>query len=297
MQPIVHSQFEPKTSTWQYIVACPDTKQAVIIDPVLDYDQATLSIDTATARSLLDKVNSLGYSIVRLLETHVHADHLSAAHFLQKTLVATGKPKPPICIGRRIRSVQENFARRYGIPDEELKDAFDKLWDDDEKFNIGNLTAQVLHLPGHTPDHIGYLIGDNIFSGDSIFNPDVGTARCDFPGGDANALWNSMQRLLSLPGQTKVYTGHDYPPDRDAMPCVTVAEQKQKNKHIKEGTSKDDYIKWRVERDGTLNEPKLIHPSLQVNSRGGRLPGRWHNKGVFFNLLVQVPEDLQQQSK
>lgn len=292
MEPVIHAEFERKTSTFQYVVACPKTKQAVIIDPVLDYDQATLSLSTTSARSLQKKVETLGYSVVRLLETHAHADHLSASHFLQKAFVAAGQPKPPICIGHRIQTVQQTFARRYGIPEDELRGAFDHLWNDNEKFSIGDLTAQVLHLPGHTPDHIGYWIGDNVFTGDSIFNPDVGTARSDFPGGDARALWRSMQRLMSLPDHTNIYTGHDYPHERDAMAGVTVAEQRERNKHVKQGTSEEDYVRWRTERDSSLQEPKLIHPSLQVNVRGGRLPRRWHNGGVFFNLLVQAPEEL-----
>lgn len=301
MQPILHPIFEKKTSTWQYIVACPLTKEAVIIDPVLDFDQEQLKISTESAQRLLETVTSNGYHVVRLLETHVHADHLTAAYYLQKSIVAAGQPRPPICIGKRIRTVQETFAKIYDIPQDEITDVFDYLFSDDEEFFIGNLTATVLHLPGHTPDHVGYMIGENVFTGDSIFNPDVGSARCDFPGGDSRALWNSMQKLLSLPLHYKLYTGHDYPPAagssdgakcREAAPFTMVQEQRQNNKHVKQGTSEEEFVQWRSERDGSLREPKLLHPALQVNARGGRLSKSTHKGGIFLKLLVEVPEDL-----
>ncbi|GAD98659.1 beta lactamase domain, putative [Paecilomyces variotii No. 5] len=302
MQPIVHSIFEEKTSTWQYILACPSTKEAVIIDPVLDFDQEKLKISTESAQKLLATVTSNGYHVVRLLETHAHADHLTASAYLQKSLEAPGKPRPLICIGKRIRTVQETFAKIYDIPQDEITDVFDHLFSDDEKFQIGTLSATVLHLPGHTPDHVGYLIGENVFTGDSIFNPDVGSARCDFPGGDSRTLWNSTQKLLSLPPHYRLYTGHDYPPasgsssdgsrSRDAAPFTTVEQQREDNKHVKKGTSEDEFVRWRSERDAGLREPKLLHPALQVNARGGRLPKNTHKGGVFFKLLVDVPADM-----
>ncbi|KAG7286987.1 hypothetical protein NEMBOFW57_006487 [Staphylotrichum longicolle] len=274
MEPIVHTVFEPQTSTWQYVVADPSTKTAVIIDPVLDFDPARNSITTKSADALLALVKEKGYTVDRLLETHVHADHLTAARYLQDKLAKDGK-KPEIGIGRRIGQVQERFAKRYGIAQEECEGAFDKLFDDDEIFHVGELEAKAVHLPGHTPDHMGYLIGTNIFSGDSIFNSDVGSARCDFPGGNANDLFQTATKLFTLPPHYKIYTGHDYPPNAPRstpQAASTVAEQMERNKHLKSGTSEADFVSWRTERDAGLAEPKLIHQALQVNIRAGRLP-------------------------
>jgi glyoxylase-like metal-dependent hydrolase (beta-lactamase superfamily II) len=301
LQPTVHAIFEKNTSTWQYVVACPSTKDAIVIDPVLDFDLEKLTISTQSAQSLLSLVVSEGYRVVKLVETHAHADHLTAAHYLQKELVARGQPHAPICIGQGIRTVQETFAKIYNIPEDEITGVFDRLLCDKEEFHIGDLTAKVFHLPGHTPDHIGYLIGDNVFTGDSIFNPDVGSARCDFPGGDASALWKSMRRLLSLPVHYRLYTGHDYPPTsgsngqsqgRDAMPFVTVQEQKECNKHAKDTIDEERFVQWRIERDQGLRAPKLLHPALQVNVRGGRMPTNMANEGVFFKFLIKVPDGL-----
>lgn len=302
MDPIVHTFFEPKTSTWQYVVACSTTKDAVIIDPVLDFSLEKMAVSTESAHSLLEFVRSQGYRVVRLLETHAHADHLTASYYLQNELVSAGKFRPPICVGHRIRVVQETFARKYNIPDEEITNVFDHLFADDETFSIGKLTAKVLHLPGHTPDHVGYMIGENVFTGDSIFNPDVGSARCDFPGGDARALWKSMKTLLSLPPHYKLYTGHDYPPTggssdgqaagRDAVPCVTVKDQRERNKHAKDEADEEQFVRWRAERDSGLREPKLLHPALQVNVRAGRMPKNGHGDGVFLHFLVDVPKEL-----
>ncbi|AEO70880.1 uncharacterized protein THITE_2122716 [Thermothielavioides terrestris NRRL 8126] len=188
MEPVVHPVFEPQTSTWQYVVADPSTNAAIIIDPVLDFDPARNTVSTKTADGLLALVKEKGYTIERLLETHVHADHLTAASYLQDRLAKEGK-RPPIGIGKRIGEVQQRFAKRYGIGMEECEGAFDNLLDDDEIFHVGNLEVKAVHLPGHTPDHMGYLVGSNIFCGDSIFNTDVGSARCDFPGGNAGDLY------------------------------------------------------------------------------------------------------------
>ncbi|KAE8421351.1 beta-lactamase-like protein [Aspergillus pseudocaelatus] len=295
MEPTVHPIFERRTSTWQYIVACPETSEAVIIDPVLDYSQEQLTINTASADSLLDVVNSHNYKIVRLLETHAHADHLTAASYLQSRLQVQGT-KVPVCIGRRIRQVQDTFAKRYAVPTDELENAFDHLLEDDETFPIGNLTAKVLYLPGHTPDHVGYLIGSNVFAGDSIFNPDVGSARCDFPNGDAEALYQSMQKLLKLPEEFKLYTGHDYPPStcetkREPMPFATVKEQRERNKHVAGG--REEFVTWRKTRDSGLNEPRLLHQALQINIRGGKLPRSPDgSRRIFLQVPVTLAESL-----
>ncbi|KJK63950.1 Metallo-beta-lactamase superfamily protein [Aspergillus parasiticus SU-1] len=293
MEPTVHPIFEKQTSTWQYIVACPETREAVIIDPVLDYSQEKLTINTTSADSLLDVVNLHHYKVVRLLETHAHADHLTAASYLQSRLQAQGA-NVPVCIGRRIRQVQDTFAKRYGVPADELDNAFEHLLEDNETFPIGNLTAKVLHLPGHTPDHVGYLIGSNVFTGDSIFNPDVGSARCDFPNGDAEALYQSMQKLLELPGEFKLYTGHDYPPStssvrREPMPFATVNEQRERNKHVAGG--REQFVTWRKTRDSGLSEPRLLHQALQINIRGGKLPGSPDgSRRIFLQVPVTLPE-------
>ncbi|KAL5365150.1 beta-lactamase-like protein [Aspergillus floccosus] len=296
-QPIVHSVYEPNTGTWQYIVACPATNRAAIIDPVLDFDPGTFTITTTSADSLLDLLARKGYTVHYLLETHAHADHLTASFYLQQRLAAAGHPRPPICIGRNIRQVQQTFSQRYGIPRAELDAAFDRLFDDDDEFPIGDVPAFVLALPGHTPDHIGYRVGDNVFTGDSIFNPDVGSARCDFPGGDARALYTSMKRLLALPPDVRLYTGHDYPPSagdsgraRDPMPYTTVAEQNERNKHARRGSCEEEFVRWRAERDQALKEPRLIHPALQVNVRGGRVPARLQGSQVLLSFAVHVPE-------
>ncbi|KAF5866845.1 hypothetical protein ETB97_008649 [Aspergillus alliaceus] len=295
MEPIVHPVFEHQTSTWQYIVACPETCEAVIIDPVLDFRQEHLAIDTTSADALLDCINLHKYKIVRLLETHAHADHLTAASYLQDRMQEQGR-RIPICIGRRIREVQDTFATRYGVHADELDNAFDHLLQDDETFLIGNLSAKVLHLPGHTPDHVGYLIGSSVFTGDSIFNPDVGSARCDFPNGDAHALHQSMQKLLELPPEFKLYTGHDYPPStaapsREPMPFATVDEQRKRNKHV--GESRSEFVQWRQTRDSGLKEPKLLHQALQINIRGGKLPRSPDgSRRIFLHIPVTLSETL-----
>ncbi|KAG9195048.1 hypothetical protein G6011_00168 [Alternaria panax] len=274
-EPLVHSLFEEKSGTWQYVVADPPTKKAVIIDPVLDYDANTQIISTKTADTLIATILEGGYHIEKILETHAHADHLTAASYIQKRLSSQQGLRPPICIGKRIREVQERFAAGYGIATVEYENAFDHLFEDDEVFEIGYLEVKVMHLPGHTPDHIGYRISDNVFCGDSIFHVDIGTARCDFPGGSAKNLFASAQKLLKLPEDIKIWTGHDYPtcPQRcEAVPWMTVRDHKEKNKHLANGVKEGDFLTLREERDASLAAPKLLHPSLQVNLRAGRLP-------------------------
>lgn len=290
-EPTIHSAFESKTGTWQYVVADPSTMTAVIIDPVLDYNPATQVVTTQTADSLLSLVKEKGYKVAWILETHAHADHLTASSYLQKRLAQQQGHRPPIGIGKRIRKVQELFGKRYGVPAEEYEGAFDKLFDDDEEFEIGNLRATAIHLPGHTPDHLGYKIGDNVFCGDSVFHTDIGTARCDFPGGSANNLWNSARKLLGLPDHTKIWTGHDYPPDGrgEPVPFMSVKDHKDQNKHLKNGISEEDFVALRKERDATLGEPRLLHQSLQINIRAGRLP----EPTEAGQRLVHVPLKLE----
>jgi len=292
-EPEVLTCFEPVTATWQYIVSDPTTQEAVVIDSVLDFDPAASRITTSSADSLLAVIAQHQLTVTRIMETHAHADHLTASRYLQNKRVQSGQKKPQIAIGKRITQVQETFARKYNIPSSELEDVFDHLWEDDEEFSIGELKAQVLHLPGHTPDHVGYKIGSNVFVGDSIFNPDVGSARCDFPGGSATDLWASTQKLLALPGGTKLYTGHDYPPTGreggNPVPYTTVEHQRAENKHVKIGSTEAEFVEWRKERDATLGEPRLLHQALQFNARGGRLP---EGKDRFFQVPVKGGSEI-----
>ncbi|KAL1603471.1 hypothetical protein SLS60_005058 [Paraconiothyrium brasiliense] len=274
-EPLIESLFEEQTKTWQYVVADASTKKAVIIDSVLDYDPTTQTISTSTADALLAMVVDRGYYIERILETHAHADHLTAASYLQHRLAQQQGSRPPICIGKRIRQVQELFGARYGIAADEYEGVFDHLFEDDEVFEIGQLTVTVIHLPGHTPDHIGYKVTGNVFCGDSIFHADIGSARCDFPGGNAKKLFASAQKLLALPEEVKIWTGHDYPacPERcEAVPWMTVRDHKDKNKHLSKEVREEDFLKLREERDAGLAAPRLLNPSLQINIRAGRLP-------------------------
>jgi glyoxylase-like metal-dependent hydrolase (beta-lactamase superfamily II) len=281
MEPIIHTTYEPQTGTWQYIVADPATRQAAIIDAVLDYNKETGRITTTSADHLLSIIANEKYQVRYILETHAHADHLTASRYLQSTIAEHEQVRPIVGIGEHITEVQQTMAALYNIPRAELIGAFDKTFADGDLLQLGESEVRVIYLPGHTPDHIGYIIGRNVFTGDSIFNPDVGSARCDFPGGSATDLYHSMEKLLSLPKDYKLYTGHDYPPkdrrvpgksDNAAIPYTTVEEQAAGNKHVKRGTKIDEFVRWRRERDNTLSEPKLLKQSMHVNIRGGRIP-------------------------
>ncbi|KAJ5928965.1 putative metallo-hydrolase [Penicillium verhagenii] len=259
-EPTIHHIFESVTGTWQYIVADSSTQTAAIIDPVLNYDPVTQAITTDSADALLSLIEEKGYKIERILETHAHADHLTAASYLQRKLTRKQGYKPPIGIGKRIEQVQKLFGQRYGIQSEEYETVFDKLFEDEEFFQIGNVTAKAIHLPGHTPDHLGYQIG--------------GTARCDFPGGDAKDLFQSSRKLLALDDHVKIWPGHDYPPEgRDSpIPWLSVADHRKQNKHVGDVVSEKEFVALRTERDAKLNAPRLLHQSLQVNIRAGQLP-------------------------
>ncbi|KAL7008720.1 hypothetical protein EMMF5_001466 [Cystobasidiomycetes sp. EMM_F5] len=253
----VESFYEARSGTWQYIVHDTVTKAAAIIDAVLDFDAATSTCSTQAADELLACVTAQGLNVQWILETHAHADHLTAAHYLKTKLEGLTKSRQDISvgIGKRIVEVQKRFGGIYGVDPKETAAAFDKLFEDDEV--LGAEQVKVLYLPGHTPDHVGYQIAESVFTGDSCFNPDVGTARCDFPGGNADTLFNSMSILLALPTHFRLYIGHDYPPGgsdgRSApAPFATVGEQRARNKHAKEGTHKQDFVKWRTERDAVL---------------------------------------------
>lgn len=292
-EPTVDSVFEPVTGTFQYVVADPETKVACIIDPVLDYEPVTQALNTASADQLLDLVKKNGYKIEWILETHAHADHLTASAYLRNQLEKQQGHRPSVGIGKRIGIVQERFAQRYGVPAKETERVFDKLFDDDEEFAIGKLKGVAMHLPGHTPDHLGYRIGDNVFCGDSIFHVDIGTARCDFPGGSVPALWQSAKRLLALPENVKIWTGHDYPPDGrgEPVPWVSVKQHKEQNKHLKDGIEENEFVKMRVERDKALAAPRLLHQSLQFNIRGGKLPEKNDSGLRLMHLPLKVGQE------
>lgn len=267
--PLVEPFYDKDTGTFSYVVYDQTGGMAVIIDPVLDYEPAGARTSTASADALLAFVRSKLLTVAWILETHAHADHLSAAGYLADQLQA------PVAIGRGIVQVQQHFKALFGLGDEFIADGrqFDRLFDDGDTFNVGALNARVIATPGHTDDGLTYVIGDAAFVGDTVFAADTGTARCDFPGGDAQRLYASIQRILSLPGDTRIFLCHDYPGTRrEAHALTSIDEQKQHNLHLKDGTDAPTFVQMREQRDATLPVPKLILPALQVNIRGGRLP-------------------------
>lgn len=269
----VEAFFDEGTSTVSYIVLDKLTMACAIIDSVLDYDPRSGRIERQSADRLIDRVNELGASVAWILETHVHADHLSAAPYLREKL--GGK----LGIGQQITAVQETFGELFNAGSEFQRDGsqFDHLFADDEKFNIGRLQCRVMHTPGHTPACVTYVFSDGVefhaFVGDTLFMPDYGTARCDFPGGDARALYRSANKILSLPDTTRLYMCHDYQPGgREVRYVSTVAQERSANIHIRPDIREDDFVAMRNQRDATLAMPMLMFPSVQVNMRGGNLP-------------------------
>ena len=259
--------FDTATNTVSYVVI-DDSKQCAIIDSVLDFDYASGRTNTANADNIIQYVEMKGLTVEWILETHVHADHLSAAPYLQERLGGD------IAIGAHIQTVQETFGKIFNEGTEFERDGsqFDRLFRDGDEFMIGELRARVMHTPGHTPACLTYVIEDAAFVGDTMFMPDFGTARCDFPGGSASDLYDSIQKILALPDETRIFVGHDYAPNgRDFAWETTVKEQKELNVQIA-GKSKEEYVKMREARDAKLAHPKLIIPSLQVNMRAGEVP-------------------------
>ena len=268
-QPRVHAQFDEATHTVSYVVWDPATRRAAIIDPVLDYDHRTGRVSHRSADDLLGFVADQGLSVDWVLETHAHADHLSAAPYLKE------KTGAPIGIGARITEVQRTFAPVFGLEDVSGDGReFDRLFRDGETIAIGGLQVEVMHTPGHTPACVSYRIGEAVFVGDTLFMPDYGTARADFPGGDARTLYRSIHRLLALPDATRLYLCHDYKaPGRDHFAWeTTVGEEKTRNIHVGGGVDEASFVAMREARDATLAAPVLLLPSLQVNIRAGRLP-------------------------
>lgn len=272
------------TGTWSYVVLDPTSGAGALVDPVLDYDAAAGRTGTRSAQALVDTMRERGASVRWLLETHAHADHISASHWLRSTHF----PDATIAIGAGIRTVQETFRPIFNLGNDFAVDGsqFDHLFADDETFAVGNIAARVIAVPGHTSDSVAYLVGDALFTGDSLFMPDGGTARCDFPGGSAPLLYRSIRRLYdALPDDTRVFVCHDYGPGGREPACqTTIGEQKRANIHVTGKTGEAEYVRLREARDATLAMPALIIPSVQANIRAGALPEAEDNGVRYFKV-------------
>ena len=286
LRPSIAGFFDEATNTVSYVVHDPKTGEAAIIDSVLDFDAASGRTANGSADRMIEYVTSNNLKVTWLIETHAHADHISAAPYLQERL--GGK----LAIGRDIIRVQEVFGKLFNAGTDFERDGsqFDKLFEDGETFRIGELEGIALHVPGHTPADMAFIVGDSAFVGDTIFMPDFGTARADFPGGDAGQLFRSIRRLLSLPDETRLFLCHDYKaPGRDEYGWeTTVKQQREENVHVKDGVTEQDFVAMRTDRDKTLSMPKLIMPSVQVNIRGGRLPDPEENGVSYIKIPVNA---------
>ena len=285
-QPAIRAFFDEPTNTVSYLVADPATKKAAIIDPVLDYDHNAGTVDTRSVEAMLTAANEAGLAIEWVLETHAHADHLSGAPFIK------AKTGAKIGIGEHIKDVQRIFRPIFNATDLSTDGSdFDHLFKDGERFKIGELDAEALYTPGHTPADLAYKIEDAVFVGDTLFMPDYGTARADFPGGDAHQLYRSIKRLLALPPGTRLFMCHDYKaPGRDQYAWeTTVKEQREKNVHVRNGVTEEEFVAMRSKRDATLSAPRLLLPSIQVNIRAGKFPPKEAN-GVRYLLIPVRPK-------
>jgi len=284
--PQVQTFFDEATFTATHVAWDPETRRAAIIDPVLDFDQPSGRTSTANADAVIAFVREQGLGVDWLLETHAHADHLSAAPYLKQQLGGA------LAIGEAIRTVQGVFAKVFNEPASFATDGsqFDRLLADGEQFMIGGIPALALHVPGHTPACMAYAIGDAVFIGDTMFMPDYGTARCDFPGGDARSLYRSVRRLLALPGETRLFLCHDYlaPSRKRYVWETTVAAQREGNVQIHDGIGEDGFVAMREARDATLGMPRLILPSVQVNIRGGHFPEPEANGVSYLKLPLNL---------
>lgn len=282
-KPVIRAFFDEPTNTVSYLVADPATRKAAIIDPVFDYDHSSGTVDTRSVEAMLKAAEEAGYSIEWALETHAHADHLSGAPYIK------AKTGAKIGIGEHIKDVQRIFRPIFNATDLRPDGGdFDHLFKDGERFKIGELNAEVLHTPGHTPADVSYRIEDAVFVGDTMFMPDYGTARADFPGGDAHKLFRSIKKLMALPPETRLFMCHDYKaPGRDIYAWeTTVREQREKNVHVKDGVTEEEFVAMRTERDAKLAAPRLLLPSIQVNIRAGKFPPAEAN-GVRY-LVIPV---------
>ena len=288
-KPVIRPFFDEATNTVSYLIWDAASKDAAVIDPVLDWDNRSGAADTRSADALLAAAKEAGLAIRWVLETHAHADHLTAAPYIK------AKTGAPIGIGEHIREVQKIFRPVFDLDDVKPEGGdFDRLFRDGERFALGGLSVEVLHVPGHTPADIAYRIGDDVFVGDTLFMHDYGTARADFPGGDAHQLWRSMQRLLVLPPETRLRMCHDYKaPGRDHFAWEsTVLEQRAHNPHVKDGTTEAGFVAFRTARDATLAAPTLLLPSIQVNIRAGRFPEAEANGVRYLKVPVTVKGGL-----
>ena len=286
-KPVIHAFFDEPTNTVSYLVADPETGEAAVIDPVLDYDHKSGKANVKSADAILAKAKAEGFTITLVLETHVHADHLSGAPYIK---LKTGAK---VAIGERIKEVQKIFRPVFNAIDVSGEGSeFDMLFKDGDRFSIGNLKGEVMATPGHTPACVSYKIEDAVFVGDTMFMPDYGTARADFPGGDARTLYRSIRKLMELPGGTRLFMCHDYLPKGGRTHYAwetTVAEERARNVHAHDGVSEEDFVKMRTTRDATLSAPTLLMPSIQVNMRAGKLPPADVN-GVHY---LRVPITLE----
>lgn len=285
-KPVVTHFFDEPTNTFSYVVQDPDSTSCAVLDSVLDFDYAAGRTDVRSADEIIAFVRDNGLEVEWVLETHVHADHLSAAPYLHGAL--GGKTG----IGANITVVQDVFGKAFNAGTEFARDGsqFDRLFEEGDTFHIGNLEGRVLHTPGHTPACLTYVVGDTAFVGDTLFMPDYGTARCDFPGGDARTLYHSIQKVLALPGETRLFLCHDYkaPERKEFQHETTVAEQRAHNVHVHEGISEEAFVKMRTERDATLGMPRLILPSVQVNMRAGQMPPAEDNGQIYLKVPINT---------
>jgi glyoxylase-like metal-dependent hydrolase (beta-lactamase superfamily II) len=284
-KPVIDASFDEATFTVTYLVSDPVTRRAAIVDPVRDYDHKSGKASTQSADRVLDKAREHGLTVDWILETHAHADHLTAAPYLKS------KTGAKVVIGEHIVDVQKIFKGVFNAPDvSEAGREFDRLARDGERLALGKLEIEVMHLPGHTPADVAYRIGDAVFVGDTIFMPDYGTARTDFPGGDAATLYRSIRRLLSLPGETRLFMCHDYKaPGRDRFAWEsTVAQERARNVHVHDGVDEAAFVALRTRRDATLAAPGLLLPSVQVNIRAGNLPPSEANGVSYLKIPVRL---------
>jgi glyoxylase-like metal-dependent hydrolase (beta-lactamase superfamily II) len=283
--PDIKAFFDEPTNTVSYLVSDPETRQAAVIDPVLDYDNRSGKADVRSADAILKFAADTGLTIAWVLETHAHADHLSGAPYIK------AKTGAKVAIGEHIRDVQRIFRPVFNATDVSGDGSeFDKLLTDGETLKIGNLEVEAIYTPGHTPACLSYRIGDAVFVGDTLFMPDYGTARADFPGGDARTLYRSIQRLLSLPAETRLFMCHDYKaPGRDSYAWeTTVGEERERNVHVGKGVTEDDFVAMRQKRDATLAAPLLLLPSIQVNIRAGQFPPAESNGVRYLKIPVKL---------
>ena len=288
-QPQVQAFFDEATNTVSYLIADPATGRAAVVDPVLDYEHRSGKVSARSADAILGAAARHGWHIDWILETHAHADHLSAARYLK------AKTGAQVGIGEHIREVQRIFRPVFNLDDVSGEgDEFDRLFRDEEIFSLGELQVAVLSTPGHTPACVSYRIGNTVFVGDTLFMPDYGTARADFPGGDARTLYRSIRRLLDLPAETRLFMCHDYKaPGRDRYAWqTTVAEERERNVHVHDGVTESEFAALRAARDATLAAPALLLPSIQVNIRGGRLPRPEANGVRYVKIPMRLASEL-----